>query len=83
MYKVRISTRAAKQIKKLPERIQDAVIESFRELKDDPYLGKKLSRELSNRFSYRINIYRIVYKINEKDKIIDILSAGHRATVYD
>lgn len=83
MYKVRISTHVANQIKKLPEKIQEAVIESFRELKDTPYFGKKLSRELSDRYSYRINVYRIVYKINEKDKIVNILSAGHRATVYD
>ncbi len=83
MYKVRISTHAENQIKKLPEKIQDAVIESFRELKDSPYMGKKLFRELSDRFSYRISVYRIIYKINEKDKIINILSAGHRATVYD
>ena len=83
MYTVRISTRAAKQIKKLPEKIQEAIIESFRELKDTPHLGKKLSRELSERFSYRISVYRIVYKINEKDKIVSILFAGHRGTVYD
>ena len=83
MYKVRISVRAEKQIKKLPEKIQEAVIESFRDLKDTPYVGKKLSRELSDRFSYRISVYWIVYKVNEKDKIVNILSAGHRATVYD
>lgn len=83
MYKVRISNHAENQIKKLPEKIQEAVIDSFRELKDSPYIGKKLSRELSDRFSYRISIYRIIYKINEKDKIVNILSAGHRGTIYD
>lgn len=83
MYKVRVSTHAASQIKKLPEKIQEAVIESFRELKDEPYMGKKLSRELSGRYSYRISVYRVVYKINEKDKIVEILSAGHRSRVYD
>ena len=83
MFKVRISTHAAKQIKNLPEKINEAVIESFQELKDDPYLGKELSRELAQRYSYRISVYRIIYKINDKDNIINILSVGNRATVYD
>lgn len=83
MYKIRISSRAGKQIKGLPDRIQRAIVESLHELKYDPYLEKKLSRELTGRYSLKVGAYRVIYKINEKDKIVNILSAGHRATVYD
>ena len=62
---------------------QKAIILALTEIKDDPFLGKPLTRELSGRFSFRVGIYRIVYKVNLKDKIIDILTAGHRATVYE
>lgn len=82
MYTVRISKKAKKEINKIPHRFQKAIILSLTEIEDDPFIGKPLSRELTGRFSYRIGVYRIIYKINRKDKIIEILNAGHRATIY-
>jgi len=53
------------------------------EIKEEPFLGKPLARELTGKFSFRVGVYRIIYKVNKKDKVIDILTAGHRATVYE
>lgn len=53
------------------------------ELKDDPLVGKPLTRELTGKFSLRVGTYRVIYKINRQDKIIYILTAGHRSTVYN
>jgi mRNA-degrading endonuclease RelE of RelBE toxin-antitoxin system len=39
--------------------------------------------ELTGKFSFRVGVYRIIYKVNKKDKVVDILTAGHRATVYE
>ena len=83
MYKLRISSKAEKEIKKISHPHQKAIILALTEIKDDPFLGKPLTRELSGRFSFRVGVYRIVYKVNMKDKIIDILTAGHRVTVYE
>lgn len=82
MYKLRISSRAEKEIKKISQPHQKAILLALVEIKEEPFLGKPLTRELTRRFSFRVGIYRIVYKVNKKDKIIDILTAGHRATVY-
>lgn len=84
MYKLEITATAKiqlKQIEKIYE--QNAINNAFREIKEDPFVGKPLSRELTGRFSYRVGIYRIIYKINYKDKIVRILTAGHRAIVYE
>src|SRR3990167_4160395 len=58
---------------------QYAILSAFEEIKEDPLIGKPLTRELTGRFSYRVGVYRVIYKINQKDQIIQVLSAGHRA----
>lgn len=68
----------------MSKRHREVIGEIVKELQEDPLLiGKPLSRNLTGRFSYRVGVYRIIYKINVVDKTIKILSVGHRATVYD
>ena len=83
MYKIRVASRVEKEIKKLSYPHQKAIILAITEIEEDPFLGKPLVRELTGRFSFRVGVYRIIYKVNRKDKIIDILTVGHRATVYE
>ena len=82
MLKVKLTARAKKELKQISNKHQIAFGQIFEDLKEDPYLGKKLVKELKGRFSYRVGIYRIIYKVSKKDKIVFILSAGHRSTVY-
>lgn len=82
MFEIRISSKTEKQIKRIKKIYQIALLSALEDLRDDPFTGKPLSKDLTKRFSYRINSYRIIYKINKKDKIVNILSAGHRSTVY-
>lgn len=83
MYKLRISSRSENEIKKISHPHQRAIILAVAEIKEEPFLGKPLTRELTGRFSFRVGVYRIIYKVNKKDKVIDILTIGHRATVYE
>ena len=82
MFKLIISPQVKKQLKKIPLRHKDPMRLLLKEIKEDPSIGKPLGRELMGKFSVRVSVYRIVYKINEKNKIIDVLTAGHRAIVY-
>lgn len=82
MFKVKLTAKAKKELKQISRRHQIAFGQIFEDLKEDPYLGKKLVKELKDRFSYRVGIYRIIYKVSGKDKIVFILTAGHRSTVY-
>ncbi len=83
MYRLVVSISARNQIKKLKQVYQQAIVSALEDIKEDPYLGKPLTRELSGRFSYRIGIYRIIYKVNFKEKIVLIITAGHRSVVYN
>lgn len=84
MYLVVISPKAHKRIKEMSKRHQKVVGEIVKELQEDPLLiGKPLSRNLTGKFSFKVGVYRIIYIINKRDRIVNILSAGHRATIYD
>ena len=82
MFKIRLTKRARKELKYLSKTKQLSIGRILEELKEDPFMGKSLTRELSKRFSYRIGVYRIIYKVNKTDKLIYILTVGHRSTVY-
>lgn len=61
---------------------KEAVLEALQDISEEPLLGKPLNRNLSGRFSYRMGVNRIIYIINEDDRVVEILSAGHRSIVY-
>lgn len=83
MFELRISKGAEKQIKKLKKEYQLEIIEALVEIKEDPLLGKALDRDLTSRFSYRFGAYRIIYKVNQQDKVVEILYADYRGSVYN
>ncbi len=82
MYKLIISNRAKKKLKKISRLHQEAIITALAEIKSDPLLGKPLTRELTGRFSYRVGVFRVIYKINKQDMTIHVLTAGYRSVVY-
>lgn len=82
MYKLLISVRAQKRLKLLKKAHQDAILTALEEIKGDPFMGKSLTRELTGKFSFRVGVYRIIYQVNEKDKTIRVLNAGHRNYIY-
>lgn len=82
MFKVRTTAKARRELKKISQLHKQAIAQAVEEIKEDPYVGKPLSKELIGRFSYKIDVYRIIYKVNKKDKTIIIITAGHRANIY-
>ena len=82
MYKLRISLQAQKELKKINKLHRQLVISALEDIKENPFQGKLLKRELSGKVAYRIGVYRIIYKIDASDKIINIITAGHRSVVY-
>ena len=83
MYNLRIYPKAKKELKRIPQRHRKAIIAAFHEIKEDPLLGKPLIKKLTQRYSYRVGVYRIIYSVNKKNKVINVFTAGHRATVYN
>jgi mRNA interferase RelE/StbE len=82
MYKIVIAKNVRKDIFLLKKRYQVAFVNTLKELKIDPKLGKPLTRELVGKYSIKIGAYRLIYKLDQKDKIVNVIIVGHRSTVY-
>lgn len=83
MYQLIISPKAGKQLKQLKQVYENAISLAIDELKDDPFVGKLLTLDLTGKFSYKVGNYRIIYKINQQNKLVRIISAGHRSIIYN
>lgn len=81
-YIVRLKRSAEKELKNLPTRTHDKVINILLSLKENPF--PRNSKKLRGREGYRIRIgdYRILYLIDESNKNIEVISVAHRKEVY-
>ena len=82
-WKMRFTPEASRLLSKLHPENKRRIKKALGELQQDPYPGKDLQEELSGFKSLRIKKYRVVYNINEEEKIIQILYIGLRSDVYE
>lgn len=84
MYKVSIPPTVKRKLNKISKlSYKKAISEAIDELRTNPRVGKPLQLELYGRYSYRIGEYRLIYRIKEKDKLVEVIRFGHRTTVYN
>jgi len=69
---IKVTRRFERDFRKLPSNIQDRIIELVEELRNNPYLGKKL-RNLPY-YSLRVGDYRVIYLVDEKERIIILMT---------
>ena len=83
IYRVLYTAEAARGIRKLDKAVKDRVERGINRLSENPELGKRLTGLLSDRWSYRVGDWRILYKIRKKELVILVLTLGHRREVYE
>jgi mRNA interferase RelE/StbE len=83
MYSLEIKKPARKELDSLPEHIFLKIDKAILSLKKDPYpypQSKELKGETKRRL--RTGDYRVIYAVNEQQKIITIFRVRHRKDVY-
>lgn len=77
-FKVQITRRAEKDIKKLTPQLKRKLHDILTEvIAQDPFQGKKLVGDLAGSYSYRLTYQdRIVYSINTKARVVYIERAA-------
>ena len=81
-FKVLLHPKAAKELQKIEKQIRTRIIESAKQLRENPdKLGKPLKQ--SDYWILRVGAYRVIYEINQNKKQVIILFIGHRSKVYD
>jgi mRNA-degrading endonuclease RelE of RelBE toxin-antitoxin system len=81
--RMRFTPEAARSLLKLHPENRKLIRAALNDLRQNTYSGDDLQEELSGFKSYKSKRYRILYKINEEEKLIEIYYIGHRRDVYD
>ncbi len=71
-----------RQFRRLPEDVKNEVRRRVEELSANPYLGLRLAGNLAGFWKDRIGKYRIIYNIDEKQKVIVLYDVDLRKRVY-
>jgi mRNA interferase RelE/StbE len=82
-YLLRYSETSGKQIRSLHPQSKPLIKKHIEELKESPFLGKPLERELSGFYSLRINKFRVLYDIDHEKRLIRIHFVGYRKNIYE
>jgi len=83
-YEVRFKQSAEKDLAKLPTSIADRIWEKIEGLAREPRpSGCKKLRDSQNRWRIRIGDYRVLYWIDDGEKIVRIAAVRHRSVAYD
>ena len=79
---VRITKKASKELNKIPNALALKISKELLNLGINPFTakGKKLGGEENYRI--RVGVYRAIYTIDKKKKVIKILRIKHRKEVY-
>ena len=82
-YQIKFRTSAIREIKSLPPNLQQRVRSAIDSLESDPRpIGYKKLKGFANLFRIRISEIRVLYSIEDKMLIIEIIKIGYRREVY-
>ena len=81
-YKITVKKSAAKELEEIPGKELRKIVRRIQSLAQNPrpHGSQKLSRQ--EQYRVRQGDYRIVYSIDDKDSVIDIVKIGHRREIY-
>jgi mRNA interferase RelE/StbE len=83
-YRVTLKRSAQKEIRALDEVVRTRVLNSIRSLASDarPSGCRKLVGAPDRR-RIRIGDYRVIYSVDDNNRVIEIIAARHRSKAYD
>lgn len=75
---------ALKEIKALPKEVQERLVRKIDSLAENPW-PRDVKKLKGGRDVYRIAVgdYRVVYRINSKERLLIVERVRHRREVYD
>ena len=83
-YGLQVTKSAKRQLNRLPESVAAAIVEfMLGPLTDNPQrVGGQLRRELADLRSARRGGYRVVYEVDEAQRLVIVHRIDHRSIVY-
>lgn len=81
-YQVRTVPAAEREIEKLPSSVHTRISVRILSLEDNP--RPRGTKKLSGREEYRLRVgdYRVLYTIDDSNRVVIVFAVGHRGEVY-
>lgn len=78
--RLRILSDAKRSLRTMPARLAQQAGEVILDLAENPYPpdSEPLGRELEGRYRIRVNGWRIIYLVNETDRVVAVLAVRQR-----
>jgi mRNA interferase RelE/StbE len=82
MYRVILPNSVQKEIDRLPDEVARRILDRLGELAREP--RPRDVKKLKGRKAWRIRVgdYRVIYEIDDRERRVVIIVAGHRRDVY-
>lgn len=82
-YKIEIKNSVFKDLNKLSKDINLQVLKKIESLSENPRQSQSMKlKGCEHSYRLRVGVYRIVYQINEAEKIVTVFGVGHRKDIY-
>lgn len=82
-YKIQWKSSAAREVRKLPKDVIQRVIQRIEALVQNPIpSGARKMATVPGAFRLRAGDYRIIYRVYDKELVIEIIRVGHRRDIY-
>lgn len=81
-YRITIKKSAAKELQDIPKKNLRKIVRRIQSLAQDPRPAGSQKLSARERYRLRQGDYRIVYSVDDKDWLVDIVKIGHRRDIY-
>jgi mRNA interferase RelE/StbE len=83
MWQINYEAQATKFLKKADKATQIKILKYLQKTSQNPRLfGKALTGGLKGLWRYRVEDYRIICKLEDKELVILVINIGHRSVIY-
>lgn len=82
MYSISFTEAAEKRLHKLPKRDQLRIAGAIEMLANNPFPPASLKLKGREGWRLRVGDYRVIYKVENSELLIEVIKVGHRRDVY-
>lgn len=82
IYQLKFTPQVRETYVHLSPSVKQQVKEGFRFLSQNPHGGEPLRRELAGKWKLRVGRFRIIYRLEEAQRVVVVIAVGSRKTIY-
>ncbi len=82
-FALQLSKHFNKEFEDLPEEIQKRVVKEVELILENPFKQGVLKLTDRQSFRTRVGDYRLIFNVNEVERVVTLIAVGHRSKIYE